>query len=151
MAQQLVAAILWATLAIVVSQMVGIGVMWWLGLPPKKLVHEIEDVQNTAVGACFFIISLTAAIFIGVYFSNGFSRVEEFGTSAAWFVSGLVLSVIYVAIIFAFAHRVMGRVNNESVYGYLRREIIEEQNAALAFFLGGLAVTPFIAVLFQIL
>ena len=32
----------------------------------------------------------------------------------------------------------MGRVNNESVYGYIRREVILEQNAALAFFLGGL-------------
>lgn len=151
MAEQLLAAFLWATLAIVVSQVVGVGIMWWLGLPPKKLIHEIEDVQNTAVGASFFIISLTAAIFIGVYFSNGFSEVQTFGNSAAWFISGLVLSVIYIAVIFAIAHRIMGRVNNESVYGYMRREIIEEQNAALAFFLGGLAVTPFIAVLFQIL
>lgn len=151
MLESIIAALAWATLAIVVSQGVSIVIMWWLGLPPKKLIHEIEVVQNAAVGACFFIISMTASLFISVYFSQGFSRVESFGDSAAWFMVGLVLAAVYVSLAFAIAHRIMGRENKESVYGYMRREIVEEQNAALAFFLGGIAVAPFIAMVFQVI
>ncbi|MEQ8672012.1 MAG: hypothetical protein RLP44_00600 [Aggregatilineales bacterium] len=151
MLESILAAIAWTTLAIVASQATSIAIMWWLGLPPKKLIHEIEVVQNAAVGACFFIISLTASLFIGVYFSDGFSRVQTFGDSAAWFIMGLLISAVYVAIAFAITHRVMGRENNESVYGYMRREIVEEQNASLAFFLGGISVSPFLAMVFQII
>jgi hypothetical protein len=45
----------------------------------------------------------------------------------------------------------MGRENNENMLGYIRREIVLEQNAALAFFLGGLVVSPFISIVFQLL
>ena len=151
MLELILAALAWTTLAIFVSQGSSIIVMWWLGLPPKKLIHEIEVVQNPAVGACFFIISLTASLFIGVYFSAGFTPVESFGTSAAWFMVGLLTSFAYMAVAFAIVHRVMGRENNESVYGYMRREIIEEQNVSLAFFLGGISVSPFIAMVFQVI
>ena len=151
MLESILAAIAWTTLAIVVSQLVSIGVMAWLGLPPKKLIHEIEVVQNPAVGASFFIISLTTSIFISVYFSDGYDQFQNFGDSAAWFVVGLLIATAYMAIAFTIAHRLMGRENNESVYGYMRREIIEEQNAALAFFLGGISVAPFIAMTFQII
>lgn len=150
-AELLIAALIWATAAIVISVGVSIGLMRWLGLPLKKLVHEIEDVQNTAVGACFFIISLTVSLFVSVYFSDGFSETQSFGDSAAWFVGGLVACWVYIAIILVLIRRSLGRVPNESTYRYLRRELIEEQNAALAFFLGGITVPPFIAVLFQIL
>lgn len=150
-AELLLAALGWATLSIVVSQVVGITLMRWLGLSVKQLIHEIEDVQNVAVGASFFIISVTTSLFISVFFSAGFTGLEEFGTSALWFVIGLLLAFVYVAIIFAIAHRLMDRVNNETVYMYLRREIIEEQNAALAFFLGGLSFPPFISIVFQII
>lgn len=147
----MLAAIAWATLSIVVSVLVSMGLMRWLGLPFKKLVHEIEDVQNTAVGACFFIVSLTTSLFISIYFSDGFSEPQAIENNALWFISGLIVSAIYVAVLMFIAHRAMGRLENETVYHYLRREIVEEQNAALAFFLGGLAVCPFIAVIFQII
>lgn len=150
-AELLLAALGWATLSIVVSQAVGITLMWWLGLSLKQLIHEIEDVQNVAIGASFFIISLTTSLFISIFFSDGFTGSEEFGSSALWFIAGLVLAWVYVAIIFILAHRLMSRVNNENVYMYLRREIVEEQNAALAFFLGGLSFPPFISIVFQII
>jgi hypothetical protein len=144
-------AVLWATLVTLVSQGVSILVVWWLGLPPKKLVHEIEVVQNPAVGAIFFIITLTVSLFISQWAgdprSSSGSNLEEI----AWFVGGILVGVIYTAIVYMIAHRVMGRENNENVYQYLRREIIEEQNVSLAFFMGGLAFAPFIAVLYQIL
>lgn len=144
-------ALVWATFAVIVSQATSIVLMWILGLPPRKLTHEIEDVQNTAVGACFFIISLTASIFVGFMTSDGFTTDPSFIEGAAWIIGGLILGFVYTFILFMIAHRVMGRLPNENVYNYIRREIVLEQNAALAFFLGGLSVTPFISIVFQLL
>jgi len=149
--EDLIAAILWSTLAIVVSQSTAILIMWGLGLPPKKLVHEIEDVQNPAVGASFFVISLVVSLYISVYFSAGYSPIESFGESALWFISGLMVGGLYLIFIFIIAHRLMDREDNESVYRYIQREIVEEQNASLALFLGGLSIAPFISAVFQII
>jgi hypothetical protein len=144
-------ALVWATFAVFVSQLASIGVMWLLGLPPRKLTHEIEDVQNPAVGAVFFIISLTASIFVGFMTTSGFTPDPPFLESAAWIIGGLLLALVYTWILFIVAHRVMGRLPNENVYDYIRREIVLEQNSSLAFFLGGLTVSPFISIVFQLL
>ena len=149
--ESLTEAILWSTLAIVVAQSTSILIMWGLGLPPKKLVHEIEDVQNPAVGASFFVISLVVSLYISVYFSNGYSPIESFGESALWFISGLAVGGAYMVLIFIIAHRLMDREDDESVYRYIQREIIEEQNASLALFLGGLSLSPFLGIVFQII
>lgn len=144
-------AVAWATFAVFVSQLTSIALVWVLGVPPSKLAHEIEDVQNPAVGACFFIISLTASLFVALMTTDGFTPDPSFAEGAAWIIGGLILGFIYTFILFMIAHRVMGRQPNESVFGYIKREIVLEQNAALAFFLGGLAVTPFISIVFQLL
>jgi hypothetical protein len=146
-----ISAIVWSAISIVISQAIGILLMWWLGLPPRKLIHEIEDVQNPAVGACFFILSLTASLWVGALASDGFTITESFLTGAGWIIGGLLVAAGFTALNFMIAHRLMGRLNNENVYRYLRREIIEEQNASLAFFMGGLAISPFLAVLFQVI
>jgi ABC-type multidrug transport system fused ATPase/permease subunit len=145
-----VSALLWMTFSTIVAQAVSILLMWWLGLPPSRLVHEIEVVQNPAVGASFFIISLTASLFISLMSSAGFTPDPSFLEGAAWIVGGLAVGALYTAISFFIAHRVMGRQPGETVYTYLRREIIDEQNASLAFFLGGLSVAPFISIMFQL-
>jgi hypothetical protein len=144
-------ALFWATFAIVISQVASIAVMYLLGLPPSKLVKEIEDVQNPAVGACFFVISLTATLFVGFMTTDGFTPDPPGLESAAWIIGGVLLGFVYMMLIFIIAHRLMGRQPNESVYGYIRREIVLEQNAAVALFLGGLAVSPFISIVFQLL
>ena len=147
--EDIISALIWTTLAVLISQSVSIILLWGLGLSPGKLIHEIEVVQNPAVGAVFFIISLTTALFVSVYASDGFTAYDSVGDSLLWIGGGLLLATIYTGLSFMIAHRVMGRENDESVYRYLQRELIEEQNASLAFFFGGLAVAPFIAVLFQ--
>lgn len=149
--ESFIAAIGWSILSIVVSQTISVGLMWWLGLSPKKLAHEIEDVQNVAVGAVFFIVSLSVSLFVGVYFSNGFTEFTSFADSALWFVSGLVMGLVLMTVIFFIAHRLLDRLEGETVYRYIRRELIEEQNAALAWFLGGLSIPVFIAAVFQII
>ncbi|GAB4508729.1 MAG: hypothetical protein OHK0046_02070 [Anaerolineae bacterium] len=149
--EQFLAAVGWSVLSVVVSTSVSIGLMWWLGLSPKDLAHEIEDVQNVAVGVIFFSISLATALFIAVYFSSGFTEVQSFANSALWFTSGLVLGFIFVVILLFVAHRLLKPTENETVNRWIRRELVEEQNAALALFLGGLTISPFIAVVFQII
>lgn len=144
-------AIIWTTFATLISQIVSIGLMGWLGLPPSKLAHEIVEIQNPAVGACFFIVSLAASIFISLMSSSGFTPDPSFTESALWIIGGLALAAIYTAILFTIAHRLLAPKKGEGLYRYMRREIIEEQNVALAFFLGGLSITPFIAVVFQLI
>jgi hypothetical protein len=145
-----ISAILWTTLAVIISQGVSIVLMRWLGLP-SKLVREIVDVQNTAVGACFFIISLGASIFVSLMTSAGFTPDPPALESALWIVGGVAVAVIYTAIMFVITHRILGVKKGEGVVAYMRREIVAEQNAALALFLGGLAITPFIAVALQLI
>ena len=140
----------WATAAMTISLVLSLLVVWWLGLPVRKLAAEIADVQNTAVGALFFIISLITSIFVGVL-AGGVPSVSANGLEElAWIVGGVVVASIYMVIAFWVAHREMGP-KGESLRQWIHREIITEQNAALAFFLGALAIPPFIAVLYQII
>jgi len=155
----ILSALLWMTFATLISQGVAVLLMAWLGLPPGKLAglppgklaHEIVEIQNPAVGACFFIISLAASIFISLMASDGFTADPTFAESAAWIIGGLVVAGVYVIIIFMVAHRLLSPRKGEGIYQYMQREIITEQNVALTFFLGGLAITPFIAVVFQLI
>lgn len=142
-------ALVYATAATFISQFLGVMIMWWLGLKPKKLAHEIEEVQNIAVGASFFIIALTASIFIGVLTADP-APAETLLASYAWILGGLALATVYAGFAFWLAHRMLGRIEGENVYTWVQRELIREQNAALAFFLGGLAVAPYISVVSQI-
>lgn len=152
-----VAAIGWSIAATLISQMVSVIIMAWLGLPPKKLIHEIEEVQNPAIGASFFVIALTVGLFVGAFASDGFSVNDPAYIdpgllgSTAWIALALFMGVLITWISFEVAHRVMGVENEESTFRYIQRELIEEQNASLAFFLGGLAIVPFIAVIFQMI
>ncbi|MGJ3237929.1 MAG: hypothetical protein ACFE0Q_04415 [Anaerolineae bacterium] len=152
-----VSAIGWTIGATIVSQLVSVLIMAWLGLSIKKLIHEIEVVQNPAVGASFFVISLTVGLFIGAFTSNGFSANDPayvdpgYIGNTAWIMLALFLGAALSWISFEIAHRVMGVENDESTYRYIQRELIEEQNASLALFLGGLSVVPFIAVIFQMI
>jgi hypothetical protein len=143
-------SLIYATAATIISQAMGVLVMWRLGLPPKKLAHEIEDVQNSAVGASFFIISLVTAIVIGVLAADP-APADTWLENLAWIVGGIVLATIYTGISFMLTHRIMGRIEGENVYTYIRREIVLEQNAALAFFLGGLLVSSYISVIAQVI
>jgi hypothetical protein len=147
----ILSALFWMTFATVVSQAVAILLMAWLGLPPGKLAHEIVEIQNPAVGASFFIISLAASIFISLMSSSGFTPDPTFAEGAAWIIGGLVVAALYVSVIFMIAHRLLNPRKGEGLYKYMQREIIEEQNVALTFFLGGLSITPFIAVVFQLI
>ena len=144
-------AIGWSILSVIVAQGISIGVMWFLGLPPKKLVHEIEETQNPAVGASFFIISLAVSFFISQFVTNGYTEGESFIAGAGWIIGALALGTLMMWLSFIIAHNVMGRENNETVLDYIRRELIEEQNASLAFFLGGLAIVPYISVIYQMI
>ena len=163
-AQQILLAIGWSILATILAQLISVLFMRWLGLPIKKLVHEIENVQNPAIGAIFFVVSLTVALFVGIFASDGFTPVgarlaegqaltdsQEFLAQAGWIALALFLSLLLTWVSFMIAYRMMGVENNESLYRYIQRELVEEQNASLAFFLGGLMVAPFIAVIFQII
>jgi hypothetical protein len=147
----IVSAVVWTTVATVVSQLTAVALMAFLGVRPRALPHELVEIQNPAVGAAFFVVALTAALFVSPMASSGFTPDPSLRESTAWVVGGLVMATVYTLVAFALAHRVLGRRRGEGLRGFVRRELIEEQNVALTLFLGGLAVTPFIAVVFQLI
>lgn len=150
----IIEAVVWSIVIIVVSQLVSLLIVWWLGVPPGKLEHEIEEKQNAAVGAIFFIVTLIVSLFISSLASNGFTEVDSAATGALWILGGVAFGIILTFANFFIVFRWMGRQergSGESMYRYMQREIIDEHNLAFAFFLGGLAAAPFIAVLYQIL
>jgi len=147
-------AVIWTVFIIVLSQIISFAIIGWLGVPPSKMEHEIEEKQNAAVGAIFFIVTLIVSIFVSVLASNGFTEVESAATGAMWIFGGVSFGVILTFLNIFIVFRWMGkeeRAAGESMYRYIQREIIDEHNLAFAFFLGSLATAPFIAVLFQIL
>lgn len=157
----IVEAVVWSIVIIVVSQLVSLLIVWWLGVPPGKLEHEIEEKQNAAVGAIFFIVTLIISLFVSSLASNGFTEVDPtlapadaFATGALWILGGVAFGIVLTFLNFFIVFRWMGRQergSGESMYRYMQREIIDEHNLAFAFFLGGLATAPFIAVLYQII
>jgi hypothetical protein len=145
-------SIIWTIVIIGLSQIISFAIVAWLGVPPSQMEHEIEEKQNAAVGAIFFVVTLIVTIFISVLSSNGFT-----GTSAdsgIWIIGGVLVGTILTFINIFIVFRWMGkeeRAAGEGIYRYFQREIIDEHNLALAFFIGGLAAAPYIAILFQII
>ncbi len=147
-------AIGWTVVIILLSQVISFAIVAWLGVPPSKIEHEIEEKQNAAVGAVFFMITLTVSLFVSILSSNGFTDVESFATGAMWILGGVALGTIFAFVNIFIVFRWMGRqerASGETMYRYIQRELIDERNLAFAFFLGAISVAPYIAVLFQIL
>ena len=142
-------SLLYATVATILSQVIAVGAMRWLGLSPNKLAHEIEDVQNVAVGASFFVISLITSIFIAVLAAEP-EEADSVLASWGWIFGGLALSLLYSGVSFWVAHRMLTPLEGENPYSWIRRELVDEQNASLALFLGGLMSAAFFSVLGQI-
>lgn len=147
----IIEVILWSTFATIISTGVSIGIVWMLHLPPGRLAHEIEDVQNAAVGALFFIVAIIVAMYTGIMTGDGYDPVESVAETLAWIFGGVVLASAFTFVSWFIAHRLMKPIPGEGLYAYIRREIVDEQNAALAFFYGGLAVAPFVATMYQII
>lgn len=148
--ETVLSSLVWATGATLIAQSVAVAIMWRLGVPPKKLAHEIEDVQNAAVGATFFIISVIASIYIGLMAQEP-SPADSDLESAAWIIGGVALATLYSGISFVIVHRIFEPIEGENTYTWIRRELVLEQNTSLAFFLGGLAVAHFISVAYQVI
>jgi uncharacterized membrane protein YdjX (TVP38/TMEM64 family) len=147
-------AIIWTIVIIALSQVISFAIVWWLGVPPSQMEHEIEEKQNGAVGAIFFIVTLIVTIFISVLSSNGFTGAASDEAGIIWTIGGVVVGTILTFLNIFIVFRWMGqdeREAGESMYRYFQRELIDEHNLALAFFIGGLAAAPYIAILFQII
>lgn len=146
----IVSALAWAVLATLIAQVASLVALWILGVPPRRIRHEIEDVQNPAVGALYFVIALISALWAAKLASDGLPSFAPPLETFLWIAGGLAIASAFTAIAFVVAHRLLIPEKGESTYAWIKRECIAEQNASLAFFLGGLACAPFLTVLFQI-
>lgn len=107
------------------------------GLTLKDVVREVEDDQNAAVGATFFIVATTMGLLIGRALQ---APVEEvtWPITVAWFaISLIVITVTYLPVAWLIL-KTAGKRFGETASQYLHREMVVEDNAALMWFLGGL-------------
>jgi hypothetical protein len=149
--QLVVSALLWSTLSTVTSQVVSIIVVAMLGVAPRKIAHEIAEIQNPAIGACFLAIAIAASSFIAPLTSSGFTPDPDLLASVLWIVGGVLLGFTYTVIAIIIAHRVFGTKKDENFYQWMQREIVAEQNVSLALFIGSLLIPPFTAVSYQLI
>lgn len=144
-------ALLWALLATLLAQLFTTLIVWILGISPAKLVHEIVEIQNPAVGASFFVVSLVVSLFIGLITSSGFTHSSSIVEEILWIAIGIVTATLYSVLMLVIVHQVFAKRKKESLFAFLRREIIAEQNASMVFFVGGILLAPFLSMAFQII
>ncbi len=146
---ELLNALLWTVGVTLVTFLLSTILMRWLfGLDLREVEREVEDDQNVAVGAFFFIISLALSLFLGFMASDGFTTGAT--PELAWVVYGLLLAFVLAGLGLWFAVHVLSG-SSESIIAYLRREVVDEDNGALALFLGSFVLTPFVITALQLI
>ena len=115
-------SIAWSLVSTLAAIFISLLAMFYFHITPREAIHEVEEDQNVAVGAIFFVVSIIAALFIGFMASDGFteaSPVEEI----QWIVFGLALSLLYTIIISWIVLKPVAHRKQESIRTYLVREI----------------------------
>ncbi|MGX9686099.1 hypothetical protein ACTQ9L_03000 [Deinococcus wulumuqiensis] len=118
-----------------------------LGIRLNELAREIEQRQTAAVGAIFFWASLGFSLLfsrlVGTPASmNDLSWAEAFGWLGVAVGIALLLFTLGTWLVFG----MLARRQGETISRYLRRELVDEHNLALAFVLGSLFIVPVIVV-----
>lgn len=131
-------ALLWSLVGLVLSSIFSLFITRViLGVRLRNLLVEIEDRQNAAVGVIFKNIAVVTSVILLPFVSDGFSPSEGFLIDILWMLGGGLVTVLIVTIIGYFIlHALASRKHlQETAIGYLRRELIEEKNQALAHFI----------------
>ena len=106
------------------------------------VVREVEEEHNTAVGGAFFIVALLTALWLGKI-GGSFGNEVNLREQLAWTAIGFVIATFVFVVAFNLVFRGICHRRGERLLPYLRREAIVENNAAMIWFIGSLAVVPY--------
>lgn len=150
----LASAVLWAIGSGLVSLILSaIFMRFVLGLKFRDVITEIEEDHNLGVASYFGFFVFIVNLFVGAIATDGFSGSStSISTDLAWVAFGFIvpaaLSVVTCAMAIAYGGT---RRDGEGLFGYLRREIVHEDNAALAVLTISLSAMWFLPFWFQII
>jgi hypothetical protein len=135
--------VLWTLPVLAVTVLINFIVMRvFFGLSPIEVLHEVEEDQNTAVGALFFGTALLMSNMVGKAIADP-PEETRLGIALAWLALALAFALLYLIVTVFIIFTLLGRRKGERFRVYLTREIIAENNAALIFFILGIAAVPF--------
>lgn len=127
---------LWSLVSILLAGAISLLVVKViLGVRISDLLAEIETKQNAAVGIIFKDIAAVLSGLLLIFTSNGFSNTSTtLVEDLLWTVGGGLLTLLLIGVFgYLFLRWLTGRrAVKETPLQYLRRELILEQNQALA-------------------
>jgi hypothetical protein len=146
----------WSLISIVVATIISLLVIRViLGIKFKDLLAEIETKQNAAVGIIFKNIAAVASGFCLVFASEGFTATPAtpFQEGILWATGGGLLTIVLMLLLCFVVLTLLARREHlkETPLRYLRRELVEEQNEALAHIIMALLIVVGISVIGQVI
>lgn len=150
---QLLEAGLWAAGSSVASIIFSLVILRLVfGLTINKIVQEVEEDQNMAVAIIFAFFSIMVSFFVASFATDGFTSPGNTVQDASWLVLGFAAAAVMSTVVNSVILRTFGnRLENESVFAYLQREFIVENNGALALFVTSQGAVWFIQAYFQVI
>jgi hypothetical protein len=127
--------LLWSLISIILAGIISILVVKIiLGVRIGDLLAEIETKQNAAVGIIFKDIAAVISGLFLIFTSEGFTASTNLVQDILWTVGGGLLTLVFIGVLgFLLLRWLAGRKSlKETPIQYLRRELIQEQNQALA-------------------
>jgi hypothetical protein len=142
----------WSLFSIILAGVISILIVKiLLGVRASNLIAEIETKQNAAVGIIFKDVAAVLSGLLLIFTSQGFSPSTNWVGDLLWTLGGGLLTLVFMGLLgFLFLKWLVGRRSSrETPLQYLRRELIEEQNLALAHILMAFLVVVGITVIGQ--
>jgi hypothetical protein len=144
--------LVWSLLSIILAGMTTILVVKIiLGVRIPDLLAEIETKQNAAISTIFKDIAAVLSGLTLIFTSTGFTPSTNLIGDILWAVGGGLLTLVLMGVLgFLFLLWLVGRRSlKETPLQYLRRELIQEQNQALADIIMAFLIVIGIAVIGQ--
>jgi hypothetical protein len=144
--------LLWSLLSIILAGVISLLVVKIiLGVRIRDLLTEIETKQNAAVGIIFKDIAAVISGLFLIFTSAGFTSSTNLVQDLLWTVGGGLLTLVFMGVLgFLLLRWLAGRRSlKETPLQYLRRELIQEQNQALAHILMAFLIVIGLAVIGQ--
>lgn len=148
-------AVLFGLLGLAISLILSfVFLRLYLGQKLGEIFHEIVVDNNNGVGSLFSYTSLIVSLFVGFALSAGFSTPTDDSLAGyLWFVMGGSISLVVAYMIF---HVVVRWAKSslhadESVIGFVRREIRDDNSAAIVSLFYGIVFSIAIPMLLQII
>ena len=114
-----------------------------LGVKLGELREEVEEHQTAAIGAVFFWVSLGFSLLLSRTIADAPTpATASWSESFAWFGVALLISLLLFLAGLAVVFGTLARRRQEGLLAYIRRELRQEHNLALAFIMGALFIVP---------